>query len=138
MPSIKTRALRILFDVMFVVQGQPRTMWALRDVAVTVDESDTGTAKFDLTLTIRERDDDWRAVLTYRTARFDAAQIASMAAHWLQLLTAGVADPDRRIGELPLLTSEERAHLPRGALDRAAPSSTRAASVRTAAPPRRS
>src|SRR5213075_3404052 len=70
-----------------------------------------GAAKFDLTLTVRELGDDWLGAATYRTARFDAVQIAAMTAHWVQLLTAAVADPEQRIGDLPLLTPDERAQL---------------------------
>jgi amino acid adenylation domain-containing protein len=99
-----------LLDVMFVLQG-PRTPWTLRDVAVTIDDVDTAAAKFDLTLSVRETADDWSAVLTYRPARFDAPQMAALARHFGELLAAAVADPDRRIDELPLLTAAERAQL---------------------------
>ncbi|HYT87749.1 MAG TPA: amino acid adenylation domain-containing protein [Gemmataceae bacterium] len=67
-----------------------------------------GTAKFDLTLLIEEEAAGLRASFEYNTDLFDAEAVARMAGHFLTLLEGFVADPGRRLAQLPLLTEAER------------------------------
>ena len=71
----------------------------------------SSTAKFDLSLTVTDRQGDLRASLNYNTDLFDAATIARMLAHFQTLLEGIVANPDQRISELPLLTEAEKHQL---------------------------
>ena len=66
------------------------------------------TTQFDLTLDTWEKGGKLHAALTYASDLFDAPTIERMARHWLRLLTAMVADPSQRIGELPLLEADEQ------------------------------
>jgi amino acid adenylation domain-containing protein/non-ribosomal peptide synthase protein (TIGR01720 family) len=66
--------------------------------------------QFDLTLMMAEAGDGLTATLEYGTDLFAAATIERMAGHFLQLLDAIVADPERRVSELSLLTEVERRH----------------------------
>ena len=71
-------------------------------------QPDTMTAKFDLMLNIVERPDGLRGTLEYNTDLFDASTATRMAGHFQTLLESIVADPDRPITALPLLTGAER------------------------------
>ncbi|MDW8318895.1 MAG: amino acid adenylation domain-containing protein, partial [Anaerolineae bacterium] len=97
-----------LFQVMFSLQEA--TMRAVRLPGVTVEpiELDSGTAKFDLNLSIVDRPEALAAALEYNTDLFDEDTIRRMAGHFQTLLEGIVADPDRPVGLLPLLTPAER------------------------------
>ncbi|HEX6292026.1 MAG TPA: amino acid adenylation domain-containing protein [Herpetosiphonaceae bacterium] len=97
-----------LFQVMFVLQPSQSDTIALPDLTLTLEEGDTGTAKFDLMLNLEEHADGLRGWIEYNTALFEAATIARMAAHFQTLLTGIVADPDAPIAHLPLLTEAEQ------------------------------
>ena len=73
--------------------------------------SDSGSAHFDLTLSIVEDESGLKASLNYATALFDARTIERMARHYCALLEGIAADPDRRIGELDMLDASERHRL---------------------------
>ena len=69
---------------------------------------DTGTAKFDLTLSAIETAEGLRVRVEYNTDLFAAPTIARLTTHYRTLLEGVVADPDRPISTLPLLTDAER------------------------------
>src|SRR5262249_45556256 len=74
-------------------------------------EVDTQTAKFDLSLYLREGAAGLGGYLEYDTELFEAETAARMIGHWQTLLHAALADPSRHLGELPLLTEAERRRL---------------------------
>jgi len=67
-----------------------------------------GGAPFDLMMEIAEHGGKLSGVLQYNTDLFDATTIERMAGHFATLLGGIVADPGRRVSQLPLLTEEER------------------------------
>ena len=100
-----------LFQVMFALQNASAALrdfagLTLRPFAMEVD-----TAKFDLTLSMREEAGRLRGSLQYSTALFDDATIERMLGHFKVLLEAIVADPEGRVSELPLLSEAERYQL---------------------------
>ncbi len=97
----------ILFQVMLVLQNLEALPPSLGELEVRWHESTTGTAKLDLTLLMTETDRGIEGSLEYATDLFDAETIARMAGHLQVLLEGAVADPSRRLAELPLLTAEE-------------------------------
>src|SRR5205085_1579157 len=98
----------LLVQVLFVLQNAPLPPLALERLTVRLQELDTGTAKFDLTLNLAEQAEGLVGWLEYATDLFEAATVARLAGHWLTLLDAVVADADRPVAELPLLTAAER------------------------------
>uniref|UniRef100_UPI000AAE8AD0 condensation domain-containing protein n=1 Tax=Azotobacter vinelandii TaxID=354 RepID=UPI000AAE8AD0 len=64
-------------------------------------------AQFELALDTYESQQGLSASLTYATDLFDERTIERLARHWLNLLAGIVRQPERRIGELPLLSPEE-------------------------------
>ncbi|OUL20265.1 non-ribosomal peptide synthetase [Nostoc sp. 106C] len=68
-------------------------------------------AAFDINLRIMEAGNDFQIAWEYSTDLFDAATIAKMQTHYQNLLAGIVANPEQRLGELPLLTATERHQL---------------------------
>ncbi|HEX8353070.1 MAG TPA: amino acid adenylation domain-containing protein, partial [Pyrinomonadaceae bacterium] len=97
-----------LFQVMFVMQNAPVEVLRLPRLELTPLPVESTTAKFDLTLTVDEVGPDLSVALEYNAGLFDAATCERMLAHFRAVLAAAVADPDRGLSELPLLTDEER------------------------------
>ncbi|MFF7566135.1 non-ribosomal peptide synthase/polyketide synthase, partial [Streptomyces pseudovenezuelae] len=77
------------------------------------DKSDVATGgpltvSFDLAVRLGDGDDGLTGEFQYSTALFDAATVERMAGHLVELLGAAAENPERRVGELPLLTAAER------------------------------
>ncbi|HUZ02467.1 MAG TPA: condensation domain-containing protein, partial [Thermomicrobiaceae bacterium] len=68
-------------------------------------------AAVDLSLMLTETDATLAGAFRYPTDLFEPATIARLADHFRLLLEGIVADPDRPIGDLPLLTPPERHQL---------------------------
>jgi amino acid adenylation domain-containing protein len=100
-----------LFQVMFALQNAPFTALDLPALRLEPIEAESGTAKFDLTLSLREQGGGLRGVLEYGTALFDAATPERWWRSFLVLLAAAVEDPERRVASLPLLDARERQQL---------------------------
>ncbi len=69
---------------------------------------DTGSAMFDLSLTVLEQAGQCHFSIEYAADLFDASSIDRMTGHFKTLLEGIVAHPDMPIGDIPLLTEEER------------------------------
>jgi amino acid adenylation domain-containing protein len=96
-----------LFQVMFVLQNVPRNPLDLGELTLAPIATESRTAKFDLTLSLSEEEDRLSGAIEYSTDLFDATTIARMAAHFQTLLDSIVADPNRPITELKLMTEAE-------------------------------
>jgi amino acid adenylation domain-containing protein len=96
-----------LFQVSFTLQGSAGAELALDGLMASLLPMEGRTAKFDLTLSMRESEDGLRASWNYATDLFEATTIARMAEHFQVLLEAIVANPSGSIGELPLLGESE-------------------------------
>jgi len=101
-----------LFQAMFVLQNMPLEVVRCADVTLCfVEEMDTGTAKFDLTLFVEFPAQGPLAIVEYNTDLFRASTIGRLLEHYQTLLAGVAADPQRRLADLPLLTPAERAQL---------------------------
>ncbi|HDQ71155.1 MAG TPA: amino acid adenylation domain-containing protein, partial [Chloroflexi bacterium] len=100
-----------IFQVMFVFQNLPDVDLTLPGLTISSLPVETGTAKFDLILTVEERDGELLGILEYNADIFDPATIDRLGAHYLVLLEGIVADPAQRVVDLPLLTAAERRQL---------------------------
>ena len=100
-----------LFQVMFALQSAPLESLKLADLSLNLFRTESGTSKFDLTLTIEERANEIGCLLEYNTDLFDDETISRMLLHWQTLLESIVAAPDMRVSELPLLDQAERQQL---------------------------
>ncbi|MCP4662226.1 MAG: amino acid adenylation domain-containing protein, partial [bacterium] len=100
-----------LFQVMFILQNAPQVTAGGPDRPMSSLEIEGETTKFDLTLSLRESELGVNGSLAYRSDLFDRTTIARLCAQYSRLLAAIVDDPERRIGELPLLSAAERHQL---------------------------
>jgi amino acid adenylation domain-containing protein len=69
------------------------------------------TATFDLCLQIEERDGELAGQLIYNSDLFEPDTIDRMIGHWRMVLRGMAAEPWRPVGELELLSGEERQQL---------------------------
>ena len=100
-----------LFQVMFILQNIPVSVVNLTGLTARRLEVDSGTAKFDLTLSLAEQDKKLIGFFEYNTDLFDHSTIERMIGHFQRLLEGIVANPDQSISTLPLLTDAERHRL---------------------------
>lgn len=92
-----------LFQVMFQLRNAPQPPLKLPNLEVEHLDFNMGLAMLDLTLEIVERDGGLDCWFHYNTDLFNGATIARMAEQYENLLEAFVADPDRRLCDLPLV-----------------------------------
>jgi len=107
----RDRSRNPLFQVMLVLQNVPMSGFALPGLAVDQMEVETGTAKFDLTLSLHEAESGLAGTLEYAADLFDAETVDRFVQHLATLLASAAADPARRLSALPILTPEERRDL---------------------------
>ena len=98
-------------QVMFALHDYPVPSVKLPGLSVEVLEIHTGSAKFDLSIELLERDGRLVGWFEYDNGLFEEETIARMAGHFQTLLEGAVNDPDRRVSELRLLTEAERHRL---------------------------
>jgi amino acid adenylation domain-containing protein len=101
-------SLSPLFQVAFALQNAPRRSLALPEIAAVPLLQESTTAKFDLTLTLEERDGALAGVLEYRTDLFDASTVAHLGRSLGSLLATMATSPETRISDLPLLDPLQR------------------------------
>jgi len=98
-----------LFQVMLVLHSDPTDELRLGELDLNLLKVDTGTSKFDLTLSFTETaDGQLHCSLEYNTDLFDQITAAGMLEHLQTLLEGILQNPERRISELPLMTDDER------------------------------
>lgn len=97
-----------LFQVMFILQNAPVRARRLSGMMMEPVEVHSGTSTFDITFSIAEMVDGLNTSVEYNTDIFNQDTIVRMVDHYCMLLTAAVAQPDRPIAEIPLLTEAER------------------------------
>jgi amino acid adenylation domain-containing protein len=100
-----------LFQAAFALRNMPLEEMELPGLRLEQLESDLGTAKFDLSLSMEETAEGLRGTLEYATDLFDGSTIERMASHFQVLLEGIATTPERRLSELPLLTAAEREQL---------------------------
>ncbi|MGC1373172.1 MAG: amino acid adenylation domain-containing protein, partial [Candidatus Sulfotelmatobacter sp.] len=98
-----------LFRVLLSLEpglSEVRPGWDLTPIDV-----ETGTTKFDLCFVLDDRIEGVLGRVIYSTNLFAPATITQLIGCWQTLLEAIVADPSRRISQLPILRYEERRKL---------------------------
>ncbi|MBH5143900.1 amino acid adenylation domain-containing protein, partial [Rhodococcus erythropolis] len=111
----RTQSRHPIFQVVLSFQNLAHTSFELPGLEVETTEIDTATAKFDLELALSEIGDGHSngmlAEFTYATDLFDAQSIEAFAERFVRILHQVVADPKRTIGDVEILSSDERRSL---------------------------
>ncbi|MFD3823261.1 amino acid adenylation domain-containing protein, partial [Streptomyces sp. NPDC058625] len=100
-----------VFQVMFTgldkifeeLPGSRQPAW-IHDVT----DGGVGVAKFDLGMSIQQRDGELRYTFEYSTDLFERDTVAGMGEHLRNLLTAALAAPRTSVARLPLLAADTR------------------------------
>jgi amino acid adenylation domain-containing protein/thioester reductase-like protein len=97
-----------LAQTIFALYQQSRQSIVLQGLEVEQVTTEGEAAKYDLAFGADEAADGLRLTITYRSDLFETSTIVRMLDHWHTLVEEIVADPDRHISHLPLLTPAER------------------------------
>ena len=100
-----------LFQVLFVLQNAPQEKLELSGLTVELLDIDSGTAKFDLMLSLEESENGLEGICEYSTDLFDEGTIRRLLEHFQMLLEGAVNNPDEHLSQLPLLPQAERRQL---------------------------
>ncbi|MFF2775409.1 amino acid adenylation domain-containing protein [Streptomyces sp. NPDC058052] len=111
---VRSLARHPLFQVMLVLQNNAGAARSLPGAPARMETVLNGTAKFDLTAAFTETHtgdgtpDGIAGTLEYAVDLFDRTGAETLVERLLRLLTAAAARPDVPLGDLELLTAEER------------------------------
>ena len=97
-----------LFQVSFLLQNTPLPPLEISGAKATHLDIDTGTTKYDLTLSLTETAEGLKGSLEYSVDLFDDATIDRLIRHFNTVLESFVADPGQRIAGIRLLTAAEQ------------------------------
>ncbi|QBD82929.1 amino acid adenylation domain-containing protein [Ktedonosporobacter rubrisoli] len=97
-----------IFQVLFVFQNTPQKNAHWPDLQTQIVEIGSHTARFDLTIEMRETEQGIQGAIEYNTDLFERSSIARLVSHLQMLLGEAVTHPDLWLIDLPLLTDAER------------------------------
>ncbi len=103
-----------LFQVMLALQNNAPAGVEVPGLSTVFESAATGSAKFDLFVSLSERRDAGGAaaglegIIEYATDLFDRGTIETLAQRLTRLLAAAVARPEQPIGKLDILSAAER------------------------------
>ena len=100
-----------LFQIMFIAQNTSQPKLKLSTLLVNAVPTENETAKFDLTVAMREAESGLIVSFAYNTDLFEGATIKRMMGHFETLLGGLVANPQESISSLPLMRESERQQL---------------------------
>jgi len=96
-----------IYQVLFAFQNVPSSVMATGGMAMSRYEVRETASREDLELDLREVPEGLAGWFGYDSALFDPSTVERTARHFPALLRGLVDNPDRRIGELPLMTAAE-------------------------------
>jgi len=97
-----------IFQVKLIIQNLPGEVLKISDLELSRMSQEAGVARFDIVFNISDTSEGVTGTVEYNTDLFDAATIKRMVSHFRILLESAVANPERRLSELSLLSEEER------------------------------
>ncbi|WP_370415331.1 SDR family NAD(P)-dependent oxidoreductase [Streptomyces fradiae] len=97
-----------LFQVTFALQNYELGGFELDGVRAERIAVEEGTARFDLEVHCWDDPHRLRGSFVYSTDLFDRVTMERMAAHLTKVFEGALADPSRTVGELSLLTEDDR------------------------------
>ncbi|MGV9883859.1 amino acid adenylation domain-containing protein [Streptomyces sp. NPDC003006] len=100
-----------VFQNVLVLQNAPLPPLELAGLRLEQVPMPAVTAKFDLMVMLRETGDEAVGVIEYATGLFTEETVRRIGAHFVALLERAVADPDRPLADLDLLSGQERARV---------------------------
>jgi amino acid adenylation domain-containing protein len=99
-----------LFDVLFQYEETPLQIPRMKNLELTIIETNLGWGKYDLNLLL-QGGDCISGILVYNCDYYDDSTISRLVGHYRILLNAVVENPDRQVSTFCLLTAEEQQQL---------------------------
>jgi amino acid adenylation domain-containing protein len=96
-----------IVQVVFALHEEDRAEVLAGGVSVERNSVTTDTAKYDLTWSVYRGADGLRLEVEYATDLFDAATVRAFVGQWETLLRNVLADPDRPLSEIDLISAGE-------------------------------
>ncbi|MBY0220760.1 amino acid adenylation domain-containing protein, partial [Paenibacillus illinoisensis] len=100
-----------MFDTMFVLQNIERTEMEMENGRITPYPFEHKVSKFDLTLEAVVKENRLQLYLEYCSELFDPETISRVSRHLVNIMAAVTMQPETVIGQLDILTAEERKQL---------------------------
>ncbi|HEY2963825.1 MAG TPA: amino acid adenylation domain-containing protein [Pyrinomonadaceae bacterium] len=100
-----------IFQVMFALQNVPMPALELSGLSVASIEATVQTAKFDFSLSFEETTEGLIGTLEYNTDLFAASTMTRLLDRYQQLLQQVVQHDEAKLGDLQLLSEDERQQL---------------------------
>lgn len=107
----RDRSVSPVFQVMFNMLNLPQQAIEDDDLTITFNEIDSGFVKYDLSLYAQEHGDRIFLQLAYMQDLFEPATVERMLCNLEVFLTDVVAQPDRVLSDLRLVSEAERKYL---------------------------
>ena len=102
-----------LFQLMFALQNTPESHWTIPGLQVRTHRLDTLSSKFDLTMSLEEREDGLHGVVEYDAGLFDDEAVSDLVRRYVALSSCLMDQPDASIGSHPLMSEDERTRVVR-------------------------
>jgi amino acid adenylation domain-containing protein len=97
-----------VFQVTFALQNTPKVPeLRLGDLILEGEDPKQNVSKFDLVFSISETENGLHGIVEYCTDLFKEETIIKMIAHFKNILTSVVKDPQQKTGSLQMLSREE-------------------------------
>jgi amino acid adenylation domain-containing protein len=96
-----------LFQIMLALNNAPPPELTLADLECVPVEPDNPTAKFDVVLNLSDQGGRISGRCEYDVDIYDGSMIAALMGHLVATLDHFVADPDRRMSDMTILTAAE-------------------------------
>ena len=96
-----------IFQHLFVLQNTPASTAKMGEVRVSDFEVDPGIARYDVTLNLAESAQGLSGWIEYSTELYDEGTARRMVTHLETLLRGIIANPGKRIAQLPILPESE-------------------------------
>jgi amino acid adenylation domain-containing protein len=100
-----------IYQAVLVLLNTPSSTLELPGVSLEMIDTWVEGTKWDLTISLEERADGLAGYWEYDSDLFDATTVARFAGQFRELLRTAVAEPERRLSQLPGLTEPERHQL---------------------------
>ena len=97
-----------LFQTTFALQDFPAVKLQLQGVQSQIWPCPTGTSKFDLSLTVIYREEQWVATMEYSADLFEEESARQMLSRWSEVLVSVARDPGQKLSEIPLSPAHPR------------------------------
>ncbi|HJP75782.1 MAG TPA: non-ribosomal peptide synthase/polyketide synthase [Pseudonocardiaceae bacterium] len=100
-----------LFQTVLVLHNTERPAWQLPGITVDDVDIDLDSAKFDLALALEETGTGLNGSLSYNPDLFDESTVTRIIEAYAQLLTAAVAEPDRPVARIDIISPADHRRL---------------------------